>query len=98
MTAVRARAPRPRAAAAQKAAASSSGSSKSSAPKLTVDEMVANSILSKEELLGRSLDDAERADITAKLKATGLWANTVFAFSGDNGGPESEAHWNAGEH
>lgn len=31
--------------------------------------MVANSILSKEELLGRSLDDAERADITAKLKA-----------------------------
>lgn len=61
-------APAPKAA-PKAAPAAAASSSKSSAPKLTLDEMVENSIAQKEALLGRPLDTAERADITAKLKS-----------------------------
>jgi hypothetical protein len=53
-------APAPRAAA--------STQSSSSAPK-SFEELLANSILQKEDLLGRPLDAAERADMESKLKA-----------------------------
>lgn len=41
------------------------------------------------------LDDAIN-NITQQLKASGMWATTVFVFSGDNGGPQMLSHWNAG--
>ena len=40
--------------------------------------------------------DSAIGNITASLRENGMWSSTVLVFSGDNGGPESEAHWNAG--
>ena len=42
---------------------------RSSAPALTFEDLVANSIASKEELLGRKLTDAEKGALVAKLEA-----------------------------
>ena len=52
-----------------KSTGESTRSSASSAPALTVDELIANSIKQKETLLGRPLDDAEKAAMAAKVKA-----------------------------
>lgn len=61
--------PAPRAAAPPPPPAPVGTSSKSSAPALTLDELVAKSIQQKEELLGTTLSDAEKAQLAAKVKA-----------------------------
>jgi len=57
----------PKAAPAAKKAAPPPPPSSSSKP-LTLDELIANSIAQKADLLGRDLTDAEKADMTAKVK------------------------------
>jgi len=55
-------------AAAPRKSAGESTSSSASKP-LTFDELLANSILQKQSLLGRELSEAEKADLAVKLKA-----------------------------
>ena len=43
-------------------------STQSSAAPLTIDELIANSIAQKEGVIGRKLNEAEVADLTAKVK------------------------------
>merc|ERR1719229_2169917 len=41
------------------------------------------------------MDDALR-NVTDALVDRGMWNDTVLVFASDNGGPQIDAHWNAG--